>query len=1271
MAKIDWKNTPQQDPIDPLTDMDPQSAAAIPGMRSMLGNAVNSETVEGNDAILPDYNSPIEAVGAAIPGIGMGMARDASEVVGNEIGAIGRNVKAAQPKTYYHATTSNFDKIDPSKFSSEPTYGKGFYLAHTPEAAEEYVTVPGKQIKLGRFETKIADKANMMPFELTSNNHLDLTKPLPKDVLEHFIDEAGMNKADLKKYSTKPGSELFQDVDGEDLNRGRVSEYLKSKGYDGMADHDQTVVFDPENIKSKFGQPSVTDSISKGLSYVDHSKADAEAKQLMQQYAEEQRIKRAKDQGFDTETIFYHGSPNPEFEEFSPKLKGSTTGQEDAKLGYFFTKGKSNAEGYRVLTKENIEKYGSPGDAFMQAGRAPEGRGHVLEARLKMKNPMFFDNYDEYGEATNEAIAESIKEAKKNGHDSLVIPEHSGGHDTVIVFEPHQIRKTSANFDPKKVKSGKLSYAEGGKVFGSQPEILTDEQINALSSKSPKEATQPEFMTDDQMNAMQVEHDKNSDFGSQVQTGLEGAARGALGPLAPMAEQAGNYLLSGQSAEQTNKNIRAREEANPTSAHIGEALGMGAGIWTGSGVAGGISKAANLIKAGEGAGLAAKVGAAAVRGAVENAALQGSDEAAKMIEQDPNQSAQTALTHVGLAGLLGGGLGGSFELAHGALNKLGQVAADFKGRLGEHLSNPEPEAALHQELTDHYNGVKEMADNVYGGTNLKKQDILKVMPEASTKMAEQVSGLTTKVDEQLEKMMGNENRYPPQLSEKLGADVAEYKKAIQAAKSPGDLFEATQELKQNLYAYAKFEKQTTRLDPAYDFVKDVKGLGHEFKTALEDKKIWSKAAERQQAINAANTEFAPALKDFEKKFTTEVGGETVIDPAKIATFVKQLGKPQAEIKQEMLSNFLKASEKYKKVIAESHANLGLESPLGHTSLHHAYSALEKPTLGGRLADIVVHKGLGEAGGKGAGAAVGAMIGHHIGIGGEVGALVGQHALGPFFSSVLPALAKPLLNAASHATAFQHAADYAASVAKGERLATKVTENLFKDGTDAMKGVHIPTDKELSKLDKVLEGLQVNANGLLNIGGQVGHYLPDHVPAMAQTADTAVQFLNSQRPQNAPVNPLDPMIPTAPYQDYEYKELLKLAEQPLIAIGKIQKGTITHKHVQALQTMYPDLYKGLSQKLTNGMITARSKKQLIPYPTKLGLSVFMGQPLDSTMSWSSIQSTQAATMGKGASQPGQEQPSKPPAASSTKELTKAPAANRTPSQAIQYNQQTKD
>lgn len=823
----------------------------------------------------------------------------------------------------------------------------------------------------------------------------------------------------------------------------------------------------------------------------------------------------------------------------------------------------------------------------------------------------------------------------------------------------------------------KKYFAEGGEVeapggmdqwLGQSPEGNTSSNeepaSNAPSDGEPEGINH--YLSDELL------QEKHGGLGQQVQAGVEGAAQGILGPIAPYVEKKTAGLF-GQPEAETESNIRGRAEANPWTHGLGEVAGLGASMMTG------VGEGALALKAGEAVGNAmklseasgaAKIGGEAVKAAIENMIIGGSDETSKMILHDPNQSAQTAVTDIGLAGLLGAALGGGLS-ATGKLwdatvgTKMGQAIEDFKGRMQEHFTNPDPVHALTEEMSNHYNGIKSVSDEVYGPKGLKAEEIAKTMPEMSEGMSTQVQKTADTLQSQIKKMVADQHSYPPRLTTKLQGDLDAYVSKVSTPEvTPKDLFNATQDLKQSLQGYSKFDSFVKPVDEAYDFVKDSKTLARGLRESLEDKAVWGKAAERQQAINKAFVDFKPALKDFEKKFTTEVSGERVIDPTKINTYVNQAGKPNAEIKQEMLKNWLDASQKYAKVIDDTHANLGLES-LVPSSTHLMNSSLNKLTPGAKLADLLIKKGFSDIGGKTLGAAVGGALGHTAGVG-QLGAIVGAHAMGPFFSSVLPAITKPILEGMNSTKGFKAAVDYGVQVAKGEALMTKSVKNMFKDSSsvEVLPESKIPTEKDRSKLLSILKAIKADPMALVNIGKDTGHYLPGHTVSLGQTAGNAVNFLDSARPDVDRKNPLDSKLKPSTTQKAGYDRVLDIAQQPLIVLNHIKKGTLTSKDVTAMKTLYPDLYNRLNAKITTQIIDSVAKKQNIPYKTRQSLSLFLATPLDSTMIPSSIMAAQPMPQAPNTQQQSQRTPSE----SKMKGLNKMPGMYQTPGQARQQRSQ---
>jgi hypothetical protein len=136
-------------------------------------------------------------------------------------------------------------------------------------------------------------------------------------------------------------------------------------------------------------------------------------------------------------------------------------------------------------------------------------------------------------------------------------------------------------------------------------------------------------------------------------------------------------------------------------------------------------------------------------------------------------------------------------------------------------------------------------------------------------------------------------------------------------------------------------------------------------------------------------------------------------------------------------------------------------------------------------------------------------------------------------------------------------------------------------------------------------------------------MPEHADATNQTAGNIVSYLNSIKADTTLKAPLDskPVLTLA--QKQYYNKALDLAEQPLMILDSIKKGTATAEDLKTVSHMYPGLMQRITQKLMSAMTEHISKGATVPYRTRIGLSLVMGQPLDSSMSPSSIVAAQIA------------------------------------------------
>lgn len=255
---------------------------------------------------------------------------------------------------------------------------------------------------------------------------------------------------------------------------------------------------------------------------------------------------------------------------------------------------------------------------------------------------------------------------------------------------------------------------------------------------------------------------------------------------------------------------------------------------------------------------------------------------------------------------------------------------------------------------------------------------------------------------------------------------------------------------------------------------------------------------------------------------------------------------------------------------------------------------------------------------------GAAIGHMTGIpgAGTLGAYIGHNSLKPLVKTLLPSIIKPLLNNEASAVGLKAALEAVDAIAKGESAINDAAQSLFHEGSKDSINELVPDPAKVHKLEERIGELSNDPNKLMKLGGGMAHYMPEHQTALATTAQTAMGYLSAQRPQPTKPGVLNAFIEPTKAQMSAYHRTAQIAEQPLVLFNFLHKGTLSPKDVRDLGTLYPALHQNMIQKVNNHMIDSLSRGKSVPFKLRRGLSMLMGQPLDSTFSPASTQAAQA-------------------------------------------------
>lgn len=874
-------------------------------------------------------------------------------------------------------------------------------------------------------------------------------------------------------------------------------------------------------------------------------------------------------------------------------------------------------------------------------------------------------------------------------------------------------------------------YAEGGGVgAGFDP----DAYLSQGAQQAPPQQDTGGFDPDSYLK--QANDEQFGTPGQMAITAAEKVAQGYSGPIGPFIEKKLLHVPV--------ENIRARAEANPITAGVGEAAGLAGGMLTGTGEAALMGKAGEIAQAAsglghaaEGASLGFKVGSEAVKQAAEMAVLQSGDEVSKRILSDPKASAESAMANIGLSAALGGTLG---AFGTGVISpiwsatagpKVEQVLSAVKNHLnGAKLLMPEEaenaiktlgidvdpvtRAGLSQDpramepysllREAKHKGVMEGIENLQKDASDSVSNSLGIAPEDIAVHSENEAGHElydtfkkeyTDKYEPIANALDKRNSEAANISipdedrlsqygriiengmKKVGTDSPAYKlyndygNRLLAKETIGGVDQLKTEIGNEIKKAIRAGDMNTS-----QALQDIRGTLSDFQEgqiARQGRSLEKAGVEgaEKNATDLLNerAETNRRYKEFAKmsdqlaghldvggfsganglmsKLADKVSAEQLLKKFSFkgnADFIPFLQEHFPEVLEKVKENELKRFLKPAVLSAKGEQPMNIKklgdiidkAMAGQKEYVQAImpqGSLEKIQAAKDLMNAIPqHQSSGTAGWM-------TKMYQHMPASGlaAVGMLTGHN---PIFSAILGETAQRLgvsdmPNAmrlgylkflASEqpvkAEGFRSMVDYMHNAYKGENTLAKATKNVFKAGTQVLMENQYPDSSDREKLDKKITQLQDKPEQWANQNpGHLAHYLPDHQVAVTGTTTAAMQYLQQLKPKPTQLSPLDTPIPPSKAEEARYHRALDIAQQPALVLQHMKDGTLQTTDLTDLHMMYPSVYQQMAQKLTEQMSTQHAGEAPIPYRTRMGLSLFLGQPMDSTMTPSSIVAAQ--------------------------------------------------
>lgn len=137
-----------------------------------------------------------------------------------------------------------------------------------------------------------------------------------------------------------------------------------------------------------------------------------------------------------------------------------------------------------------------------------------------------------------------------------------------------------------------------------------------------------------------------------------------------------------------------------------------------------------------------------------------------------------------------------------------------------------------------------------------------------------------------------------------------------------------------------------------------------------------------------------------------------------------------------------------------------------------------------------------------------------------------------------------------------------------------------------------------------------------------HALPEQNMLLHSAKGRIANYLNNARPlPNQPKLPFDKEMPDI-QKKRSYDQAIDIALSPLGVLDHINKGTLTPEYMKHYTSLYPEVHTYLAKELTKQISESQLKNgKPPPYHKRIGMSLFMGTNLDSTMSPMAIQTIQ--------------------------------------------------
>jgi hypothetical protein len=158
------------------------------------------------------------------------------------------------------------------------------------------------------------------------------------------------------------------------------------------------------------------------------------------------------------------------------------------------------------------------------------------------------------------------------------------------------------------------------------------------------------------------------------------------------------------------------------------------------------------------------------------------------------------------------------------------------------------------------------------------------------------------------------------------------------------------------------------------------------------------------------------------------------------------------------------------------------------------------------------------------------------------------------------------------------------------------------------------DDEMNKIKKYAYNPEVLADNLTHSTKELNQVAPNISDQVNLSTNSAMAFLASKLPHNtnSQLNPFDKGYKPSQTEITKFENYRRIVKDPLHALEQVKNRTISPETIETLNTVFPKLYQEMKTSMLDKYFQQKAKGIHVPYQTKQAISMFLGEPVDSSL-----------------------------------------------------------